>query len=53
MLDMRINLLLTVELVIIVSAKIVELIAGEDKINGNENRMSDSHSSAILTPVRN
>ena len=49
---MRINLLLSVEQGIVVSAKVMELITGEDKINGNEDRMSDSHSSAILASVR-
>ena len=50
---MRINLLLSVELGIVVSAKVMELITGENKINGNEDGMSDSHSSTILASVRN
>ena len=53
MLDMGINLLLTVKLMVVVRAKVVELITGEDKINSNEDRMSNRHSSAILAPVRN
>ena len=50
---MRVDLLLSVELIVVVSAKVMELVTGEDRINCNEDRMSDSHSGAILASVRN
>ena len=50
---MGINLLLSVELIVIVSAEVMELITGQNKVNGNENRVGDSHSSAVLTAMRN
>ena len=50
---MRVDFLVAVELGVVISSKVVELVAQENKVNGDEHRVSDCHSSAVLAPVRN
>ena len=50
-LDMGVNLLLAVELSVVISAKVVEVKAGEDEVNSDEDRMSNGQSSTIFASV--
>ena len=53
LLDMRIDFTFAVELNVVIRTEVMKLIAGQNKVNGNENGMSDRHSSAILAAMRN
>ena len=53
LLDVRVDFFVPVELHIIISAKVFELLPAKDKVNRNENRMSYGHSGPVLTPMGN